>query len=156
MDRERPRDMRPRDSAGLEALVGGAELAIYLVVAGLLVTAAALTLESTIADLIEGSGSRTIKNTGAFLLDRILLLLIFAELLYTLRLTNFGGRLLLEPFLFIGLIAVVRRVLVLTAEHEQSHQEVKDFVLEIGGLAGLALVLAVSIHLLRRSAVQQP
>jgi uncharacterized membrane protein (DUF373 family) len=45
----------------------------------------------------------------------MLLVFIIAELLYTLRVVNFGGRILVEPFLFIGLIAVVRKVLVITA-----------------------------------------
>ena len=90
------------------------------------------------------------------LLDRILLLFIIAELLYTLRLVNFGGRILVEPFLFIGLIAVVRRVLIITAEFEQGRAETIDFLIQIGALAALALVLAVAIHLLRGSARQAP
>jgi hypothetical protein len=71
---------------------------------------------------------------------------------------TFGGRILVEPFLFIGLIAVVRRVLVITAEIEGTpdRDEITDFLIQVGALAGLALVLALSIHLLRRSAVQQP
>jgi uncharacterized membrane protein (DUF373 family) len=89
-------------------------------------------------------------------LDRILLLFIIGELLYTLRLVNFGGRILVEPFLFIGLIAVVRRVLVLTAEFEHGEQEAIDFLIQIGALASLALVLAIAIHLLRGSATEAP
>jgi phosphate-starvation-inducible protein E len=122
----------------------------------LLVLAALFTVVGMVAPLIEGSRSRDVGDAGVFILDRILLLFIIAELLYTLRLVIFsGGRILVEPFLFIGLIAVVRRVLVITAGLEGGRGDVTDFLIEICALAGLALVLAVSIHLLRRSAVPQ-
>lgn len=80
---------------------------------------------------------------------------IIAELLYTLRVVNFGGRILVEPFLFIGLIAVVRKVQVIAAEAEQQGLQGTDLLIQIGALAGLALVLALSIFLLRRSAATE-
>jgi uncharacterized membrane protein (DUF373 family) len=135
------------------AVIGSAESAIYLVVALLLVAAAAFTLVGTVIDLIEGSDARPITDTGVFLLDRVLLLFIVAEMLYTLRVVNFSGRILVEPFLFIGLIAVVRKVLVLAAEAHQDGADGTDFLADIGALAGLALVLSLSIFLLRRSAI---
>jgi uncharacterized membrane protein (DUF373 family) len=142
-----------RDSAAVEVSFGVAESAIYMVVAALLVVAAVFTAVGTVVDVIEGKDSRSITDTGVFILSRVLLMFIIAELLHTLRLVNFGGRILVEPFLFIGLIAVVRRILVITAEIEghPNRSQITDFLIQIGALAGLALVLALSIHLLRRS-----
>jgi uncharacterized membrane protein (DUF373 family) len=161
--RHRPRDERTprrarvrRREVTLDAGIGQAETAIYLVVAALLVVGAAFILVGTITDLIEGSDSRAIADAGVFLLDRVLLLFIIAELLYTLRVVNIGGRILVEPFLFIGLIAIVRKVLVLTAEVQEPGRAMTGFLLQIGALAGLALVLALSIHLLRRSTAPAP
>jgi uncharacterized membrane protein (DUF373 family) len=155
-----PRDpaLEARDSNVLESIFHLAEAAIYVVVGVLLVAAAAFTVVDTIDKVIQGSDSRSIPDTTVFVLSRVLLMFILAELLYTLRLVNFGGRILVEPFLFIALIAVVRRVLIVTAEFEgrQGRAEVTDFLIQIGALAGLVLVLALSIHLLRRSAVEQP
>jgi uncharacterized membrane protein (DUF373 family) len=143
---------------GLVRELGHAEVALYGVVAVLLLVAAGFTLVGTVVDLIEGSGSRRISDSGVFLLDRILLLFIVAELLYTVRLVSARGRVLVEPFLFIGLIAVVRRTLVITAEADfnQSKSEVTYFLAQIGSLAALGLVFAVAIHLLRGSAREQP
>jgi hypothetical protein len=62
---------------------------------------------------------------------------------------NLGNRVLVEPFLFIGLIAVVRKVLVITAEFAGTRRAVVDFVIQVGALAALALVLAFAIYLLR-------
>jgi hypothetical protein len=135
-----------------------AEGAIYVAVALLLAAAGAFTLVGTVVDLVEGADSRAISDVGVFVVERVLLLFIIAEMLYTVRLIDFGGRILVEPFLFIGLIAVVRRVLVVTAEaeFEQGRTSVVDFAIEIGALAALAIVLAVAIHLLRASASRQP
>jgi uncharacterized membrane protein (DUF373 family) len=139
-----------------QGAIGAAENLIYFVVAALLLGAAGFTVVGTVVDLIEGADSRRISDSGVFVLDRVLLLFIIGELLYTLRLVNFGGRILVEPFLFIGLIAVVRRVLVITAEFEHGRQEALDFLIQIGALAALALVLAVAIHLLRGSSTHEP
>ena len=124
---------------------------IYVMVALLLVVAAVCTLAGTVVDVVEGSGKRRIADSGLFLLDRVLLLFIIAELLYTLRAVNVGGRIFVEPFLFIGVIAVVRKVLVVAAESERQGLEPNQLVVQLGGYAGLALVLALSIYVLRRS-----
>jgi uncharacterized membrane protein (DUF373 family) len=137
-----------------QAGLGSVESAIYLVVALLLAAGAGFTVVGTVVDLIRGSDSRAIADAGVFLLDRVLLLFIVAELLYTLRVVNFGGRILVEPFLFIALIAVVRKVLVVTAEAQSQGGATNAFLAQIGALAGLALVLSLSIHLLRRSGAQ--
>ena len=140
----------------VDAGIGRAEFAIYVVVASLLILGAGFVVAGTVTDLVEGSDSRAIADAGVFLLDRVLLLFILAELLYTLRVVNIGGRILVEPFLFIGLIAIVRKVLVLTAEVQETGGDMSGFLVQIGALAGLALVLSVSIHLLRRSAAAGP
>jgi uncharacterized membrane protein (DUF373 family) len=133
------------------------ETTILAVAAALLVVAATFTLVGTVVDLIEGSDSRAIADAGVFLLDRVLLLFIITELLYTLRLVDRRGRILVEPFLFIGLIAVVRRILVVTAETDlkQGRAALTDFLVQIGALGALALVLALAIHLLRGSSAPQ-
>lgn len=136
-----------------QAGLAGAQTVIYLVAAALLIAAAAFTTVGTVVDLIEGSESRPIADTGLFILDRVLLLFIMGELLYTLRLVDTGGRILVEPFLFIGVIAVVRRILVIAAEREAGGpaQDFSDFLIEVGAFAGVAFALVLSIYLLRRS-----
>jgi uncharacterized membrane protein (DUF373 family) len=157
--RARPRrrvGMRLRLPEDIDEGLSKIEGAIYVVVAALLLTAAGFTLVGTIVDVFEGSKSRPIADTGVFLLDRILLLFIFAELLYSLRVVHINGVILVEPFVFIGLIAVLRKVLVLTAEFVADGDAVRDFVLQIGALSLLTVVLVLSIWVLRRSAVPEP
>jgi uncharacterized membrane protein (DUF373 family) len=149
--------VEPRHALTLQTAIVHAETAIYIVVGVLLVVAAGFTLVGTIVDVLEGSSSRAVTDTGVFVLERVLLIFIIAELLYTLRLVDFGGRILVEPFLFIGLIAVVRRVLVITAQIEGgSDRQVTRWLIEIGALGGLAFALSLAIYLLRRSASAGP
>ncbi len=95
-------------------------------------------------------------ETGVLVLDRILLTLIVAELAYTLRLVVVRHEITAEPFLFIGLIAAVRRILLVTAEFEKPRPEGEliNLLYELGMLGILVLALAVAIFLIRHSAAK--
>ncbi|MFM7504556.1 MAG: phosphate-starvation-inducible PsiE family protein [Candidatus Limnocylindrus sp.] len=87
------------------------------------------------------------------ILDRVLLLFIIAELIYTLRISLARSQLILEPFLIIGLVAVVRRILIATAQVEQwlvAGREISPLLYELGALAGLVLSLAIALSLARK------
>jgi hypothetical protein len=92
------------------------------------------------------------------LLDRILLILMIAEILYTVQVSLREHALIPEPFLVVGLIAGIRRVLVLTAEFadllEQGEQAFRNAMLELGLLTVMIFVLVASLMLLRRREVQ--
>jgi len=87
------------------------------------------------------------------ILDRVLLIFIIAELIYTLRISLARSQLILEPFLIIGLVAVVRRILIATAQVEQllvSGKDISPLLYELGALAGLVLSLAIALSLARK------
>lgn len=91
------------------------------------------------------------------MLDRILLILLVVELLYTVQVSFREHSLIPEPFLLVGLIAAIRRVLVLTAEFAQVHDEpetvFKHFVIELVVLTFLIVALVISLVLLRKRGV---
>lgn len=148
-----PEESRPLDRSLLRGLVGF-EAVLYAAVALLLVAAAVLVLVGTVHELVRAvSASAGAVDTGVALLDRILLLLIIAELAYTLRFVLRTHKVAVEPFLFIGLIAVVRRVLIVTAQFERlpsGGRILTNFLLELGLLGFLALALAIAVRLIRR------
>jgi uncharacterized membrane protein (DUF373 family) len=88
------------------------------------------------------------------LLDQILLILLVVELLYTVQVSFREHALIPEPFLIVGLIAAIRRVLVLTAE--VSHVGVNAgtagtyFLMELGVLTLLIMSLVLSLYVLQR------
>jgi hypothetical protein len=88
------------------------------------------------------------------LLDRILLILLIVELLYTVQVSFREHALLPEPFLLVGLISGIRRVLVLTAEfgewREKTEGGAQQFVIELAVLTVLIVALVGSLVLLRK------
>ena len=92
------------------------------------------------------------------LLDRILLILLVVELLYTVQVSFREHTLIPEPFLLVGLIAAIRRVLVLTAEfsqvQEQTDELFRRFTIELVVLTFLIIALVVSLMLLRKRGVR--
>jgi hypothetical protein len=84
---------------------------------------------------------------------------MLAEILHTVRASMRSGSLTAEPFLVVGLIASIRRVLVITLESSDATKSpvaapeegvFKHSMVELGVLAMLILVMVISIFLLRR------
>jgi uncharacterized membrane protein (DUF373 family) len=121
---------------------------------GLVLAAAAVVLLGTAAvGFARSVASGSLAVGSVELLDRALLVLLIVELLYTVQVSFREHALVPEPFLLVGLIAAVRRVLVLTAAFElrgKSDIEVQHFIIELAVLTGLILALAVSLMLLRK------
>jgi hypothetical protein len=121
---------------------------------GLLLAGSALTLLVTgviqYVQSVAAGDARTVE-----LLDRILLILLIVELLYTVQVSFREHALIPEPFLLVGLISAIRRVLVLTAEfgelREKTESGVQHFVSELAVLTVLIIALAISLLLLRKS-----
>lgn len=146
---------KPRRPLLFQGLVGF-ETLLYGAVALLLATAAVLVLVGTVHEIAHAiSTSAGAVDTAVTVLDRILLTLIIAELLYTLRFVLRTHEIAVEPFLFIGLIAVVRRILIVTAQFERlpsAGRQLTNLLLELGLLGFLALALAIAVRLVRHRA----
>lgn len=126
-----------------------------------------LALTALVA-LIEATGMtwEAVKALGGAqqileVIDRLLFLLMLIEILHTVRVSMRSGKLTCEPFLIVGLIASIRRVLVITLQSsELTHA--KDLppekyalfqaaMIELGVLAGLIIVMVFAIFLLHRA-----
>jgi len=92
------------------------------------------------------------------LLDRLLLILMIVEILYTVQVSFSEHALVPEPFLIVGLIATIRRLLVLTAEFarlvESNSAAFQGAMLELGLLTVMIVALVVSLVVLTRGAPQ--
>jgi len=132
------------------------EDAVYLGL-GLLLAAGAVALLVT-----TGFGFVRSVLAGAFvdhvieLLDQVLLIFMIVEILYTVQVSFREHALVPEPFIVVGLIAVIRRVLVLTAEFgellEKSELIFRNAMLELALLTVMVIALVVALVLLRRRA----
>lgn len=122
---------------------------------GLLLAASAVSLlVSGIVSVGQSIYGGTLVAEVIALLDRILLILLVVELLYTVQVSFREHSIVPEPFLLVGVIAAIRRVLVVTAEfgHVPLPPEpvFRRFVAELAVLTILILVLVISLILLRK------
>jgi uncharacterized membrane protein (DUF373 family) len=91
-------------------------------------------------------------------LDRILLVLMIIELLYTVKVSFREHALVPEPFLIVGLIAATRRILIVTAQFavflEKTAEETafRHAMLELALLTLMVVALVASLLMLRRRA----
>jgi len=97
-------------------------------------------------------------QTTLEILDRVLLITIFVELLITIEVIVRERQLVAEPFILIGLVAVVRRILLVTAEAGQSLQDTERFlnlITELGVLTALVISLSAALYVARRTVRRQ-
>jgi len=95
------------------------------------------------------------------IVDRLLFVLMLIEILHTVRTSIQSHRLATEPFLIVGLIATIRRILVVTLETSDqtpaagqarigTAPSFEHAMIELGILAILTLVIAIAIYLSHR------
>jgi uncharacterized membrane protein (DUF373 family) len=84
--------------------------AVTAAVGIVLIALACVLLIAGITDSLDGHWG-PISAAGPLLLDRALLVLILVEIVYTVVLSLREHRLVAQPFIVVGLIAVIRRIL---------------------------------------------
>ena len=136
------------------------EQGIYVVL-GVLLSLAALIAVAGAGRLL-WVGLQDWTSTGAVfeIIDRLLFVLMLVEILYTIRASLQTGGLTGEPFLLVGLIACIRRVLVISLEASNLRQDeggtvasgvlFRTSMIELAAMAILITVLVAAICLLRK------
>ncbi|MGA8180848.1 MAG: phosphate-starvation-inducible PsiE family protein [Desulfobacterales bacterium] len=138
-----------------------AERGIYWLVGIVLIFTAAIYLVFTMWEGFSLYSAGNFASATIKLFDRSLLTLMIAQIVYTTLNFLKMGVLQVEPVLVVGIIAVVRRILVLTAVVSGSAKEMgsslsfRDSMIELGLLSLTVLVLAVSVYLVRKNTVAE-
>jgi uncharacterized membrane protein (DUF373 family) len=144
--------------------LGMAEVAILTILA-VLISLTALATIARSGKLLWDSWHQWMVVTDTDLvlrvLDQLLVVLMLVEILHTVRISIRSHTLVTEPFLVVGLIASIRRILVITLEAATLTKEGKwtpegatifhASMIELGLLGLLVFVLVYCIVLLRRS-----
>jgi len=144
------------------------EVAFYILVGVLLALAAAGGVFRA-GVLLWGSKGGVSGDYGLQVLDQVLLVLMVIELLHTVRMSVRSQTLILEPFLIVGIMASIRRVLVITMQAAKMTEQGASqdpsgaaaggtFVatmVELGLLGLLILILVFAIFLLRRASAKE-
>lgn len=138
------------------------ERAIYWLVAVFLMAGALLYLGFTVVQAYGLYRSGDFTGATLDLLNGSLLTLMLAQVVYTTLTFLETGVLQIEPVLIVGIIASVRRILVITATLSAGGATPGDVafdqtMLELGVLGAITLVLAIAIFLIRgRRPKEQP
>jgi uncharacterized membrane protein (DUF373 family) len=133
---------RPGVAASIWALEHAQDFVTVAVGVVLIVLAATLAV-SGVVNFVEDVQKHTIATAATNLLDRILLVLILVEIVHTVVLSLRAHRLAAQPFIVVGLVAVIRRILLLLSN--ENHIPTTELALLIGMVvAFVAAYLAVS------------
>jgi uncharacterized membrane protein (DUF373 family) len=126
---------------------------LYGVITVFLLAAGAALLVGTAYGATVDLRLDNLTGTVIGVLDQALLVFMVAELLHTVRITLRDRALAAEPFLIIGLIAGVRRILILTARNEniQPGPGFEVFWVELLLLILLVVSMVVALFLWRRT-----
>ena len=125
-----------------------AEDLLYALVAVTLIGCAFAVLGSTINKLLTKGGDGIIAAMEATL-DSLLIVFILVELLSAVRSAIAQHELIAEPFLLVGMLAVIKEVVV-EATFSLQNQEASDVALKLGVLGAVVLAFAVATLLMRR------
>jgi len=134
------------------SLLEKAEHYIYLAAGYILVVAAAVLLVVAVAEMVRTIVEGDYAEAMVHILDRVLLALMLAEIIYTVGRIARTQQLDTEPFLIVGIIAAIRRMLIITAESathfDLTNSKFQATLAELGLLAVIILMLAASMRLL--------
>lgn len=129
------------------------EDAVYVSIAVLLAVGAAVLVVRaglTLARGAVGTGPDAFIDT----LDAILLVFIFVELLYAVRITLKQRQIVAEPFLIAGILVCIKEIVVLAVkaptDYLEKGPEFARAMVEVGLLGVLVLILAGTTVLLRK------
>jgi len=153
-------ELRERLRNGVERYLQSVEVLFYVVLGALLVVTAATTIGDAAYRLWSQVTTGALTKGVLQVLDQLLLALMLVEILHTVRISIRSQVLETEPFLIVGLIASIRRLLVITmeaanfgsqnvapAEHDRIFRE---SLLELVVLGPLILILVFGIWILRK------
>jgi uncharacterized membrane protein (DUF373 family) len=139
------------------------EAFLYVIVGALLSALAIGGVIQAVSLLWQNPLSKAPADYSLHVLDQLLLILMLVELLHTVRISVRSQALMTEPFLIVGLIASIRRSLVITMRAakmtdqaepqaaEAASVAFRNAMVELGLLGFLVIVFVFAIYLLRRS-----
>jgi len=137
------------------------EMVLYAALGLILSLAALFALFKASQGLWQGLSTEPSAETVVEVIDRLLVVFMLVEILHTVRISIRSHTLVTEPFLIVGLIATIRRILVITLNAanltsaanwaNDGQAKLRASMLELALLGGTVIVLVVSIHILRKS-----
>lgn len=90
------------------------------------------------------------------IIDKILLILMVVEIFYTVHVSFKEHSLHPEPFLIVGLIAAIRRILVISVESAYMPEKFNHHMIEMSILGVLIFLFVISLILIYKYTLHKP
>ena len=135
-----------------DRVLGKLEDAVYWGIALVLIIGSVALLIAQFNTMLAAARHAPVKTVMLEILDGLLLIFIFVELLYAVRACLRSHEIVAEPFLIVGILAGIKEIVVLSVEAATLLEKGPAFsraVVEIGVLAGVVLALALAAFVLR-------
>ena len=142
----------PRSRAA--AFLKRTESIVLFCIAIVLAILAILLLFSSVYALYTAVATGQLRDQAIDILNSTLLVMMIMEIVYTVTLSIKSHKLVAEPFLIVGAIAAIRRMLVITAQSTSIETNIPAFqntLLELALLAVTIILIAWAIYILRTS-----
>jgi uncharacterized membrane protein (DUF373 family) len=104
---------RPRGVKGSIWVLEHSQDFVTIVVGVVLIVLAVTLIVAGVIGFFEDAFRKSVSTAAINLLDRVLLVLILVEIVHTVVLSLRAHRLVAQPFIIVGLVAVIRRILFL-------------------------------------------
>ena len=130
------------------------ESVVLFSIAIVLAILAILLLFSSVTALYTAVATGQLRDQAIDILNSTLLVMMIMEIVYTVTLSIESHKLVAEPFLIVGAIAAIRRMLVITAQSTSIETNIPAFqntLLELALLAVTIILIAWAIYILRTS-----
>jgi uncharacterized membrane protein (DUF373 family) len=121
-------------------------------VAAILLLAGLVVVYDTVRELLNAIAAQSIAEAIFSIVENALLALILAELVHTLLVSLDGGPLTPEPFLIIGIVGIMRKMLLTTVTAPKvtnGEGLISPLVAELFALGALTLILGAALALSR-------
>lgn len=134
-----------------DRVLSAAEDAVYWAIAAILVAGSAALLVAQVRTMFQLLDAPT-NQVMLELLDGVLLIFIFVELLYAVRTSLRSHEIVAEPFLIVGILACIKEIVVQSVEAAKLLGQGPEFaraVVQTGVLGALVLALSLAAFILR-------
>jgi len=144
--------MLPKDT--IDKIISAVEKSILIVIILFLIISSILLIIEEINSIISFYGEKQSIKIIIEIISKTLLLLMIIEILITVKISLTEHILSCQPFLIIGLIAAVRRILIISVEIAYVHDMFNHYIIEMGLLILLILIFVIALAILRKYSIK--
>lgn len=138
----------------IDKIITVIENSILVIIVLFLVISSVLLIIDEIHSIFSFSTNQPSVKIIIEIISKTLLLLMIIEILITVKISISEHILSCQPFIIIGMIAAVRRILIISVEIAYLHEMFYYYIIEMGILIALVLIFVISLAILRKYSIK--